>query len=423
MATTGSAPPARRGRLRRGVEQLVVLGVEPDATDEERLNTATLTLAATLMASMAVVWVATYWSLGLWRSGAIPFCYQVATAAGVLRLARTKRFRPFCQAQLVMILVLPLLLQASVGGFRTSGAVALWALMAPLGALLFEGVGRATVWFVAFVSATAVLGLLDGQIHGEGHVPDAVVITFFVLNIVGVSTTAFLIVRYFIRERGRILTALRTEQDRSERLLLNVLPAPIAARLKQQPGVIADAFDSVTVLFADIVGFTEFASSQHADHVVAVLNELFGTFDDVAERHGIEKIKTLGDGYMAVAGLPEPRADHDIAAMEMALDLCDEVERFGREHGIDLAIRVGLHAGPVTAGVIGIRKFSYDVWGDTVNLASRMESHGVSGRIQVTGTLRERLRHHYDFEERDPVDVKGKGPMTTYLVRGRRHEP
>lgn len=422
MTLPGASIHSRRARPVRWVSRLAALGVRPDATDEERLNISTLTLAATLMASMAVVWVATYWSLGLWRSGGIPFGYQLATAVGLVVLGRTKQFRPFCQIQLVMILVLPLLLQASVGGFRRSGAVALWAFMAPLGALLFQGVRRAAAWFVVFVGATATLGLLDPNLHGEGHVPNAVVVTFFVLNIVGVSTTVFLVVRYFIQERERILTALRAEQDRSEQLLLNVLPATIAERLKHQPGVIADSFESVTVLFADIVGFTEFASVETAEQVVAVLNALFRTFDDVTERHGLEKIKTIGDGYMAVAGLPDPRPNHEAATVEMALDLCDEVERFRREHGVDLAIRVGLHAGPVIAGVIGSRKFSYDVWGDTVNLASRMESHGVAGRIQVTSTVRDRLRDRYHFEERSPVDIKGKGPTTTYLVGGRRHD-
>jgi adenylate cyclase len=423
VAMTGPATHAPRARLLRGIERLAALGARPEDTDEERLNKATLTLAATLMASMAVVWVATYWSLGLWRSGAIPFFYQLATAAGLVALGRTKQFRPFRQMQLVMILALPLLLQASVGGFRTSGAVALWAFMAPLGALLFEGVRRATTWFVAFVGATVALGILDPSLHGEGHVPNAVVITFFVLNVVGVSTTVFLIVRYFIRERERILAALRAERERSEQLLLNVLPATIAERLKQQPGVIADAFAAVTVVFADIVGFTEFAGEAAPEHVVTVLNALFSRFDEIAERHGIEKIKTIGDGYMAVAGLPDPRPDHDAAAVEMALDLCAEVERFRDERGIDLAIRVGLHTGPVIAGVIGSRKFSYDVWGDTVNLASRMESHGVAGRVQVTSTVEHRLRDRYDFEARGPVDIKGKGLTTTYLVRGRRDAP
>jgi guanylate cyclase len=319
-----------------------------------------------------------------------------------------------------MMLVLPFLLQASLGGFRTSSAVELWAFTAPLGALLFEGVRRATPWFIAFVGATVVSGVLEPHLHGEGHVPTSIVVTFFVLNLLGVSTTVFLLLRYSMGERERVLSALRVEQDRSERLLLNVLPATIARRLKEAPGAIADAFDAVTVLFADIVGFTAFAQSQPPGEVVAVLNRLFSRFDELADEHGLEKIKTIGDAYLVVAGLPVPRPDHLAAIAEMALDMCDAVECFRAETSIELAIRVGIDSGPVVAGVIGHRKFSYDVWGDTVNMASRMEAHGVPGCIQVTHHVKERLCDRYEFRERGPVEVKGKGPTTTYLLTGRR---
>lgn len=403
----------------RALARLATAGAAAGDSDDERLDKAILTFAAVLMASMATVWVATYWSLGLWRSGAIPFGYQIATAAGLLVFARSKRFGPFCRGQLVMIWALPVLLQMSVGGFRESGAVGLWAFMAPLGALLFEDVRAATGWFAAFVAATVILGVLDPHLSGEGGVPDSVVTAFFVMNILGTSTTIVIVVRYFIAERERVLLALRIEQERSERLLLNVLPPAVAERLKEQPAVIADSFDSVTVLFADIVGFTELATRAHAEQVVAVLNGLFSAFDEIADRHGVEKIKTIGDGYMAVAGLPVPRRGHTAAAVAMAVDLCREVKH-SVANGTVLDIRVGVHCGPVIAGVIGTRKFSYDVWGDTVNIASRMESHGVPGRVHVTSAVREALRDLYDFEERGLVDLKGKGPTTTYLVAGRK---
>jgi guanylate cyclase len=296
----------------------------------------------------------------------------------------------------------------------------LWSFTAPLGALLFGGARRATPWFVAFVGTTVASGLLEPHIGGEGDVPSAIVTTFFVMNVVGVCATVFLVLRYFIGERERILDALRIEQDRSEGLLLNVLPASIAQRLKDSPGVIAEAFDSVTVLFADIVGFTPYAEAQPPEAVVAVLNDLFSRFDELAERHGVEKIKTIGDGYMAVAGLPEPRAEHDTAIADMALDMRAEVDRFNEETGLELAIRVGIDTGPVIAGVIGHRKFSYDVWGDTVNMASRMESHGIAGGIHVTSRVRERLRARYDLQARGLIDIKGKGEAITYLLCERR---
>jgi class 3 adenylate cyclase len=154
--------------------------------------------------------------------------------------------------------------------------------------------------------------------------------------------------------------------------------------------------------------------------VVAVLNRLFSAFDELADRHGVEKIKTIGDAYMVVAGLPVPRPDHQEAIAEMALDICDEVDRFRDETGTQLAVRVGVNSGPVVAGVIGQRKFSYDVWGDTVNIASRMEAHGIADRIQVTPNLYTQLRDRYEFQQREPVEIKGKGQMTTYLLIGRR---
>ncbi len=418
---SSTVSPRGPGRVLPGtLRRLAALGADPTDSEDERLRKATLTLAATLMATMAIVWVATYWSLGLWRSGAIPFGYQLATAGGLVAFARTKRFGPFCTGQLVMMLALPFLLQASLGGFRTSSAVELWAMTAPLGALLFEGVRRATPWFIAFVAATIASGALEPGLAGEGRVPTSIVVAFFVLNLLGVSTTVYLLLRYFISERERVLEALQVEQSRSERLLLNVLPATIAERLKDAPDVIADAFEAVTVLFADIVGFTAFAVARPPAEVVALLNRLFSEFDELADRHGLEKIKTIGDAYMVAGGLPVPRPDHQAAVAEMALDMRDAVDRFRAETGVEMAIRMGIDSGPVVAGVIGNRKFSYDVWGDTVNMASRMEAHGLPACIQVTHNVYERLCGRYEFRERGAVEVKGKGPTTTYLLLGRR---
>ena len=408
-------------RLTRAIRRLAALGTTPEDSEDERLRQATVVLASSLMATMAIVWVATYWSLGLWRSGAIPFAYQAACVVLLVFVARTKRFAPYRTVHLAMWLVRPMLLQASLGGFRPSSAVALWSFTAPLGALLlFDGARRATQWFLAFIVGIVVLGALESQLHAEGHVPAAIVVAFFVLNVLGVSATIYLVLRYFISERQRILGALRFEQERSERLLLNVLPASIAARLKQAPTVIADAHEDVTVLFADIVGFTGFADSRSATEVVDVLNRLFCAFDELVDRRGVEKIKTIGDAYMVVAGLPTPHAGHGDAIAALALEMCREVARFRDETGIELEIRVGMDSGPAVAGVIGRRKFTYDVWGSTVNMASRMETHGVPGGIQVTQRVYEQLRDRYDFDERGLIDVKGKGPTMTYVLTGER---
>jgi class 3 adenylate cyclase len=212
---------------------------------------------------------------------------------------------------------------------------------------------------------------------------------------------------------------LLAEQERSERLLLNVLPAPIAARLKQREDVIADGFPDVTVLFADLVDFTRRSERIAPEQVVAILNDLFTIFDQFAEREGLEKIKTVGDAHMVAGGLPEPRPDHAEAVAEMALAIRDAVARHTDPSGQPLQVRIGIDTGPVVAGVIGRDKFIYDLWGDTVNTASRMESHGVPGCIQVTARTYQHLRDAYRFERRGPIAVKGKGEMVTWFLVGR----
>jgi class 3 adenylate cyclase len=221
------------------------------------------------------------------------------------------------------------------------------------------------------------------------------------------------------RALDRAHRLLLAEQERSERLLLNVLPAPIATRLKQREEVIADRFADVTVLFADLVDFTPRAERIAPEQVVAVLNELFSSFDQLAQQQRLEKIKTIGDAYMVAAGLPEPRPDHAQAAAEMALAIRDEVARRSDPSGQPLQVRIGIDTGPVVAGVLGTSKFSYDLWGDTVNTASRMESYGVAGCIQVTTRTYQRLKDGYRFERRGPIQVKGKGELVTYLLLGR----
>ncbi|MEW6495174.1 MAG: transporter substrate-binding protein, partial [Cyanobacteriota bacterium] len=210
--------------------------------------------------------------------------------------------------------------------------------------------------------------------------------------------------------------ALRYQQECSEQLLLNILPSPIAARLKLAESTIADSFASVTVLFADLVNFTEFSSQIPATQLVELLNKIFSKFDQLAQKHGLEKIKTIGDAYMVVGGLPESRADHAEAIAEMALAMQREITRFVSIDGEPFRLRIGINTGPVVAGVIGTQKFAYDLWGDTVNVASRMESQGVAGRIQVTATTYELLKDKYLFEQRGTTHVKGKGEMITYWL-------
>ena len=210
---------------------------------------------------------------------------------------------------------------------------------------------------------------------------------------------------------------LEAERARSDTLLLNILPESIAARLKGSPEAIAEGHDDASVLFADIVGFTPLSQRLSARELVDLLNELFSRFDELSERHRLEKIKTIGDAYMVAGGVPFHREDHVGDVVQMALDMHHATAEFAKQRGVALGLRIGIHVGPVVAGVIGKRKFSYDLWGDTVNTAARMESHGIPGAIQVTEVIRDRLGDRFAFEPRGEIDVKGKGLMRTWLLR------
>ncbi len=224
-----------------------------------------------------------------------------------------------------------------------------------------------------------------------------------------------------LRDREReMVEALRMEKERSEQLLLNILPQAIVTRLNGGEAVIADQLRDVTILFADIVGFTQIASKMTAANLVRMLNGLFSEFDRLAIEHGVEKIKTVGDNYMLAGGLPDPRPDHARAVAEMALAMLAAVERSNRDLPVPLQMRIGIHTGDVVAGVIGTHKFVYDIWGDTVNIASRMESHGMRGRIHVSADTHRHLEEHFRLEPRGVVEIKGKDPMETFLLIGRR---
>jgi class 3 adenylate cyclase len=399
--------------LRRLVEGIAFVGVAPTDSDELRLQKVALTLSAVTVSTLAVIWVGTYLALGLPLSAAIPFGYQVVSIASLAWFGWTRDYPAFRSVQLLLIMLLPFLLQWSLGGYVASSAVSLWALVGALGALFFFSPREAIPWFVAFIGLTAASGLVEPIVaQRAASIPVPIATTFFVLNVSGVSITSYLMFQYAVRARDAAMA-------RSEALLLNVLPKSIAERLKREAGTIAESHPAVTVLFADVVDFTPFTERTAPERVVGVLDEIFSAFDQLAEEHGLEKIKTIGDAYMVASGLPDHREDHAAAAAEMALDMLAEVARLSAALDLGLEIRIGMDSGPVIAGVIGRRRFIYDLWGDTVNTASRMESHGLAGRIQVTETTYQLLRAAYRFEDRGEVVVKGKGAMRAYLLLGR----
>ncbi|TCC30688.1 adenylate/guanylate cyclase domain-containing protein [Kribbella speibonae] len=411
----------RPGRgVARWLERLAELGGRPEDTRDERLRQGTLIFSSLLITVLSTIWVTTYLAYGDPVSAAIPAFYQVVNIIGLAVLSRTRRFAIFRTTQLLAFMVLPALLQVSLGGFVASSAMILWATFTPLAALALLGIRRSLPWLAAFFVELFVLALVDSSLpQPPSALPPGFVVTFLVLNIAGVMVSAYVMLSYFVEQRERAHRALETERERSERLLLNVLPGPIAERLKTEPGVIAEHYDAVSVLFADLVGFTARSAVMAAADVVTLLDQVFSAFDRIADAEGVEKIKTIGDAYMLVGGLPTPRPDHLAAVARTALALRDEVDRLAALPGQEwLAVRIGIDSGPVVAGVIGRRKFIYDLWGDTVNTASRMESHGVPGAIQVTARVAAALGPEFAVLPRGTIDIKGKGPMQTFLLRG-----
>jgi class 3 adenylate cyclase len=399
----------------RAVGEIAAVGALPSDTPDERLRKSALVLSSVLITGLSFVWVGTYVALGLWRSALIPFAYQVASLVGLALFARTKRYGAYRASQVGMFLLLPFFLQWSLGGFVESSAVALWAFVAPLGALVFYGPRQAVAWFGAFLALVAVSAAIDGVLpEPSEEIPSSVGVAFFALNIFGPSITTFALLVHFVRSRDRAHRLLAAEQERSEKLLLSIFPRAIAERLKISQDVIAERSEEVSVLFADITGFTPAAERLAAEEVVVLLNEIFSAFDEMVARHGLEKIKTIGDGYLVAAGIPTPRADHAEAAARLALAMRQALAELPVASA--LGLRVGIDSGPVVAGVIGRTKFGYDLWGDTVNTASRMESHAPPGAIQVTERTYRRLEGGFVFERRTGVLVKGKGEMTTYLL-------
>ena len=293
--------------------------------------------------------------------------------------------------------------------------------------LIWAALTMTCVIFVSFfhrlllTSATALAWTLPFFILHPDYAdyPFTFSILVFTLFCVGFSSVMGHGVYHLLRENYFRRLALGAEKEKSERLLLNILPESIAGRLKEGEQPIADRFEDVTVLFGDISGFTGWSKQLSPQDLVNVLNRVFSEFDRLVDSHGLEKIKTIGDAYMVAGGLPQPGGSHTEAVVDMALGMQKVLEKFQDAKPGGLTMRIGIHTGPVVAGVIGEKKFVYDLWGDTVNVASRMESHGLTGRIHVSEATRDKLVGLYELEARGVIDIKGRGPMNTYFVLGR----
>ncbi|MGH2444651.1 MAG: adenylate/guanylate cyclase domain-containing protein [Candidatus Limnocylindria bacterium] len=408
-----------RSRLDAALSRLAGVGADPHDDDETRPRKALLVLIAVLILPISVIWAALYLTFGAW-TGWVAVLYTVISVASIILFARTGDFATFLRIQLVAILLAPTLSTLPIGGFLPSGGVGFWGILAPLGALVFVDARSGIRWFVAFVVVFLASGGIGIALGFPSPLPEWFSSTMLALNVTVGGTIVFTLLALFATQREDALRALNEEHQRAEGLLLSILPGPIAERLKTEPHTIADQFSSASVLFADVVNFTPRTEQLPPAEVVQLLDRLFGHFDALAERYGLEKIKTIGDAYMVAAGVPNPRPDHARAVALLALDMVEATGPGGVVGDLGLDLRVGINSGPVMAGVIGRKRFLYDLWGDAVNTASRMESEGTPDRIQITRATYELICDEFDCESRGTIAVKGKGDMETwYLVRRR----
>jgi len=386
--------------------RLISIADEPDDTDDRRLRRRIGVIAgyATIVAPLGAPAL----------SGGQPLAWLLApglsliSIANLIGLARTRNFERFVMVLLATGAGFTLLMDIVTGGL-TGGAGMVWSFLGPVYAILALGPRRAIPWFGVFVVGVLLAAAIDPWASSTFAQPSYPVrIVSFAQNI-GLPLGMTFVLFYYTDVRRRVAEA------RSEELLTNAIPAAIAARLKRGEQRIAEAYPETTVLFADIVGSTAWASRTDPARVVAILDALFTRFDGLVAEIGVEKVKTIGDAYMTVAGAPEPRPDHASATLELARRMLDAVAAWRAEWGVALEVRIGIASGPVVAGVIGQRRLMFDLWGDTVNTASRMESSGEPGRIQVSDGTRQRLPAELAFESRE-LEVKGLGRIRAHLL-------
>ena len=411
-----------RAAADRVTARLALVGADPHDDEDLRARKALLVLISVLILPVAALWGTLYLAFGS-PVGVVPLVYFCVLLGAIAVFSRTRDFPWLLRVGQFDILLAPTLSMIPLGGFVDSGGVGLWGILAPLGALVFSEVKSAARWYVAYVVVFLGSGLA-GEIIGPIWTPLPVwfTSTMLALNIAVGGTIVFTLLAVFASQRRDALAALRQEQEKSENLLLNILPRSIADKLKAETQPIADHFGSASILFADVADFTPWSERLPPAEVVGYLDRLFSCFDELAERYRLEKIKTIGDCYMVAAGVPIPRPDHARALALMALDMLATMRSDEGVAHLGHELRVGINSGPVVAGVIGRKRFLYDLWGDAVNTASRMESHGTPGRIQITRATYELLADEFECEPRGTIAVKGKGEVEAWYLIGPRAE-
>ena len=383
----------------------------PGDTQAVRSEKVAIFMVAVACSLAGLLWAATYWVIFGWGlTTFLPIAFSIVVGSSLAISHFAKNHLIVIYTQIFSITVIPTLIQWSIGGLFDSGIVLVWTVLGPLGALMFFSPRRSAPWFLLYFINLSVTVAFDGFFTERAlEVSESVQRFFFAMNLGVSSLVVFGFAGYFVR-------AAIVERSNANRLLLNVLPPQIAETLKRSDDTIARHYDSVSVLFADVVGSTPLFADLEPTEVVDWLNEVFSVLDDVVDQHGLEKLRTMGDGYMVGSGVPVPRDDHARALVACSLDMLKALEDLPARNGQRMTFRFGINSGPVVAGVIGKSKFHYDLWGDTVNVASRMESYGEAGRIHISQNTYELVKDEFDCTSRGMISIKGKGEMQTWFV-------
>lgn len=393
------------------VEDSVTLSEDSDSI---RIRKTTLAIIVFVIIPVNSIWTLSLFYLNLQATAFINLAHGFLATSALIYLFRTRNFTVFYNYFLAFTFPYIYALQTSLGGIIHSGVLISGGLLAAMTAAPILSGRSAIFWSgVNVVGFTLVLGFEKQIAASAPALPPGYSLINGFFNAMWTSFLAMFLILYLVRE-------LEAAQDLADQLLYNVLPRQIAARLKQTPGTIAQAYESASILFADIVGFTPLSNQISPTEMIELLNQIYSHFDMLVEKYGVEKIRTLGDNYMVASGVPTPRPDHAQALSHLALDMLDYCEQLGSTQDEKLQLRIGINSGPLIAGVIGNKKFQYDIWGDAVNTASRMESHGEAGKIQVTQATANLLKDEFILKSRGPIDVKGKGRMKTWFLTGRK---
>lgn len=431
MVDPGSLPPPAPLPRESWLQRLGNRAIDASDSEEIRLRKSLLLFATGLMNFTAALWGGIYWLTGQTIPNSLPLGFQVCSALLLVYYFSTRNFVVYRFLQLALFLVVPFIIQWEIGSFVSSSGIVLLALLAPIGAMVVYGHRESIRWFVAYAVMMALSGAYD-YLRADGNsddIPLKTVALFFVLNFTILSTMVFLLLRYFVKQKDQFQrelfsqhSLLQAERAKSEALISSMLPAHIAERLKNHQSSIADGYADITVMFADLANFTELAEALSPGEVVSFLNEVFTRLDQLAIRHRLDKIKTIGDAYMVVGGLASDRGAQADAVAEMAI----AIQEMARTDPLFLRhctmFHIGIATGPAVAAVIGTTRLSYDVWGDTVNVAARLTGEAASGTIEVDRATFRRLARRYRFGEARKVVFKGKGETAVYGLLGRRPE-